>query len=316
MNMDVVGPLIGAMVKARGDGSERSLQSKAGIVGPSDLGFCRQKVVLMSKGVDQSDTKSMAAANIGTAIHAFVEGALRDVYPEWWIERERITATFPSGAQVSGTPDILIPAANAVVDIKTVDGFGWVKRAGVSQAHQFQRHTYALAATQAKLLDESKPLYVGNLYFDRSGGEPDPYWSWQEYDPTVIPEIDSWIGDVIYALEHSEDASRDVTPTVCERICEFFTVCRGTLPDYEGGELIEDPERVDAIRMYVEAMDMEKIAKANKKAAKAVLEGSSGLADVDGVKRQIRWTHINPSFVEGFVRDGYDRMDIRAARSR
>jgi hypothetical protein len=314
-DIKTLGSLIGTAIKAYGESSDRSMQSAAGIIGPSDLGFCRQKAALMTKGVEQTDSTSIAAAQVGTAVHTYVGEALRAFFPTWIVDSQRVTATFPSGAEVSGTPDIIAPDWNAVIDVKTVDGFEWVRREGTSQNHRFQRHAYALGAIQEGLLDPSKTVYVGNLYIDRSGKEPEPYFVIEEFDYTLSDEIDSWISDVQYAVMNREDASRDIPAPICERICSYYTVCRGNLPVEDGGEVIDDAERLAALAMYVENRDIEKQAAKAKREAQSVLLGTNGVGYVDGKAFQIRWTHINESEVAGFTRAASDRMDVRAVKT-
>ena len=295
------------------DGSARSIQSADGILGPSDIGFCRQKANLMIKGVPQTDIVPKWSAAVGTSVHNYVEAALKESYPDWLlgsIDHIEVTATLPSGAEIKGHPDVVVQASNAVLDIKTVDGFQWIKREGTSQQHKYQRHLYAMGLIQAGLLDDSKPVLVGNVYFDRSGKEPEPYVVVEEMDPTLTDEIDSWVTDVIYAVRNSEGASRDIPAAVCEKICTHFTACRGSLEVHEGGELIEDKETVAAINMYVEGRDLSKQADQIKREAQSRLVGING---TDG-RYQVRWVEVSPSVVQSFEKDGYMRLDIRKVR--
>lgn len=295
------------------DGSARSIQSADGILGPSDIGFCRQKANLMIKGVPQTDAVPKWSAAVGTSVHNYVEAALKESYPDWLlgsIDHIEVTATLPSGAEIKGHPDVVVQASNAVLDIKTVDGFQWIKREGTSQQHKYQRHLYAMGLIQAGLLDDSKPVLVGNVYFDRSGKEPEPYVVVEEMDPTLTDEIDSWVTDVIYAVRNNEDASRDIPAAVCEKICTHFTACRGSLEVHEGGELIEDKETVAAINMYVEGRDLSKQADQIKREAQSRLVGING---TDG-RYQVRWVEVSPSVVQSFEKDGYMRLDIRKVR--
>ena len=295
------------------DGSARSIQSADGILGPSDIGFCRQKANLMIKGVPQTDIVPKWSAAVGTSVHNYVEAALKESYPDWLlgsIDHIEVTATLPSGAEIKGHPDVVVQASNAVLDIKTVDGFQWIKREGTSQQHKYQRHLYAMGLIQAGLLDDSKPVLVGNVYFDRSGKEPEPYVVVEEMDPTLTDEIDSWVTDVIYAVRNNEDASRDIPAAVCEKICTHFTACRGSLEVHEGGELIEDKETVAAINMYVEGRDLSKQADQIKREAQSRLVGING---TDG-RYQVRWVEVSPSVVQSFEKDGYMRLDIRKVR--
>lgn len=310
MNHDLMGAVLAADIRDYGINSPRSQQSRDGILGPSDLGFCRQKAVLTTRGVPDSDEQSIAAAQIGTAVHEYVAKAFKARHPDWIIDDHKVTATFPSGAAIAGTPDIIAPEWNAIIDVKTVDGFAWVKREGTSQNHKYQRHAYALGAVQEGLLDDSRTVYVGNLYIDRSGKESEPYFVIEEFDPTLTDEIDSWIQDVIYAVKNGEDGQRDIPAAVCERICSKFTACRGELETHEGGEFIEDPTLISAIGMYVEARDLSKQADQMKKEAQARLVGVNGRTS----DYQVRWVDVAPTTVESFEKAGYSRMDVRKVR--
>lgn len=306
---DEIGLIIGTAIKAKSDTTPRTLQGHNGHVGPSDLGFCRQKVVLMSKGVPQSDSKSAWAANVGTAVHEWVGDALHTAFPTWVIETRRLTATFPNGSEVSGMPDVVIPEWNMVLDLKTVDGYEKIKRFGTSLNHRMQRHTYALGAIQAGLLDGSQTVYVGNAYLDRSGEEREPYVVVEEFDPGFTDEVSAWIDDVIYAVAHDEDASRDIAAPICERICEFYTVCRGGLPMSEPS-LITDDATKQAIRLYVEGRDLEKKARQMKDQAKTELVGVNGS---DG-EWTVRWTKKNGVEVPGYYREPSESLDVRRSR--
>lgn len=309
--------ILAADLRAYGDTSPRSLQSAAGRLGPSDIGFCRNKAALTTKGVERSDTKSIFAAQVGTAIHTYMAHVMKAAHPDWiipeldWPKDRKLTATLPSGVEITGTPDAIATDWNAMIDVKTKDGMEWVKREGSSQSDKFQRHLYSLAAIQEGLLKE-EDLLVGNYYVDRSAKDDVPILLMESYDPTLTAEIDAWISDVVYAVVQQEDASRDIPAAVCERICEFFTVCRGGLEVHEGGDLIEDPTLISAIDMYVEARDLEKVAAQRKKEAAAILAGING---TDG-RFQVRWVHVNATTVNQFDKAAFDRLDIRAQRGK
>lgn len=305
-----ISALLTTALKAHSDSTPRSIQSAEGRLGPSDIGWCRQKAALMTKGVEKTDSRSVAAASIGTAVHDYVFAALRPFFPNWLIESVRVTATLPCGAEISGSPDIVIPTWNMVLDLKTVDGYEKINRFGVSQNHRYQRHLYAMGAIAAGLIDDSKPVYVGNVYVDRSGQETEPLVLVEEMDPLLTDEIDRWVSDVIYAVQHNEDANRDIAAPVCESICEFYTVCRGDLPVSEN-EFIDTPDIRDAVTLFVEARDAEAAAKKQKEQAKAVLSGLNGIAN----GYQIRTTFIPESEVPGFTRRASERLDVRKVRA-
>lgn len=306
---------VSAAIKAYQDNSARSIQSSEGKLGPSDIGFCRQKAALMTQGVEATDSVPSWAAFVGTAIHNETEAAIKAMFPTWLvgsIDKVRVTATLPSGAQIGGHPDIIIPEANTILDLKTVDGFEWVKREGVKQQHKYQRHLYALACLQQGIFDPSKPVYVGNLYLDRSGKIPDPIEYTEPMDDALTAEVDNWISDVIYAVKQNEDASRDVPAAVCEKICSHFTACRGALEIRDGGELITDSGLLSAIEMYVEGRGMENSGKNMKDEAKEMLSGISGTTGT----YDIRWVTVQPTIVESFERPGFTRLDVRKTRKR
>lgn len=304
--------LISNALRSYMDGSSRSQQAAQGILGPSDIGFCRQKASLMTRGIAATDSPPKWAAAVGTALHNYIEAAIKEAHPDWLvgsIDGIRVTATLPSGAEISGHPDVVVKSANAVLDIKTVDGFQWIKREGTSLQHKYQRHLYAMGLIQAGILDDAKPVLVGNIYFDRSGKEPEPLVLVEDMDPTLTNEIDSWVQDVIYSVNHGEDASRDVPAAVCERICSHYTACRGGLETYEA-EFIDNPELLSAVDMYVQGRDMKKEGEAMQKAAQALLDGVNGSTGT----YQVRWVDVQPTTVESFEKTGYRRMDVRKVR--
>lgn len=301
---DIIAAVLLDALDGHEDTAPRTRQARDGILGPSDIGFCRQKAVLVTRQVAPTDKVPRWSASVGTAIHNYVEAAIKKHRPGWLcgsVDGLRVTATLPSGAQISGHPDLVIPEWNAVIDIKTVDGFEWVRRNSTSLSHQYQRHLYAMGLTQAGILDPDKPVYVGNAYFDRSGKQPEPLIKVEEFDPSLTFEIDNWVTDVIYAVKHGQDASRDVAPAVCERICDFFTVCRGGLDVGDGQEIIADADLLAAIDMYVEGRDAEKRGKQMKNEASVRLAGVNGITS----DWQVRWVEVGGSSI---------RLDVRKVR--
>lgn len=314
MNMnESIQKLVIDALSAQESNTPRTMQSREGILGPSDIGFCRQKAALVSKQTPPTDDPPKWSAAVGTAMHTYIEAAL-NANLGWLvgsIDHIKTTATLPSGAQISGHPDIVVPSNNAVLDIKTVNGFEWIKRNGPSQSHKYQRHLYALGLVQQKILDPNQPVMVGNIYFDRSGKEGTPLVFVEEMDNSLTAEIDQWVEDVIYAVRNNQDASRDVAAAVCEQICEFFTVCRGGLEVNDGQELIQDEYLLSTIEMYVAGREMENQGKQMKK------EASEKLSNVNGITQthQVRWVHVGPSSMKAYDRQGHDRLDVRKRRT-
>ena len=132
----------------------------------------------------------------------------------------------------------------------------------------------------------------------------------ERFDPSLTAEIYSWVTDVIYAVQHDEDAMRDIPAPVCEKICAFYTVCRGSLGTSDSDGLINDSTLVSAIDMYVEAREMGNQAENMKKEAQAILSGINGSTG----EYQVRWVDVAPTTVNSFDKQGYSRMDIRKVR--
>lgn len=291
---DTISTLVKTAVKAYDADRPRSIQAREGVIGPSDLGFCKQKALLTLKGVPYSDARSIWPAVVGTAVGEFVEASLKAMFPTWIVgsvDQVRLPYTMRNGATVEGTGDVIVPEYNGVFDLKTKDGLKLVKRQPPSRNYRYQRHAYVMGAVAKGLIDPSKPMYVGNIYLDRSGADEDPYVQVEEVDPTLDDEITAWVDDVIYARLHNEDAEREIPAGVCERICEFFTVCRGALPVSDEMEVFEDADTLDAIEAYVEGRAAAKEAEALKEEAGNVLRGLNGI----GAGHQVRTTYIPPS---------------------
>jgi hypothetical protein len=299
------------------DNRPRTHQGRKGYIGPSDLGFCRQKALLTMRQTEQDpapeDEVPMWAADVGSAVHEWVDAAFSG--RDGWVigsEYGRVTATFPdSAAEVSGHFDLMHPDRNILVDIKTVEDLGKPRRFGISQNYLFQGHTYALGLIQAGVLDENCTLAW--VFLDRSGREKKPYVVAMSYDPTIIPQIDSWISDVIYAQHHGEDAERDIPAPVCYSICRYFTTCRGVLEDTHETTLITDPDLLSTIDMYMEGQEMKKQGEQMMKVAKGGLANVAG-ATPDGV--QVRWVRVESGRVEAYDRAAFDRLDVKRIKKR
>lgn len=301
------------------NGRERTHQGRQGYIGPSDLGFCRQKALLtlMQTESDVDDSiVGMWPADVGTAIHTWVDDAFEG--EEGWLRGAdigRVTARFPeSNAEVSGTIDLCNQPLNVLVDVKTVDGYDGVKNYGVSQNHLFQGHTYALGLIEAGILVE-EGLKIAWVFLDRSGREKRPYVVVLDFDPTLTAQVDSWIADVIYARVHSEDAPRDIPSNLCKAMaCRFFTTCRGVMEDTHDPELLDHPDVIRSVDMYLEGKELEGRAKSMISAARSGLVGANGVTP-GGV--QVRWVHVNPSPppVNPKGRPGYERLDVRRVKS-
>lgn len=315
---ETVAEMFHAAIEEKERSNARSAQARAGILGPSDIGFCRQKALLTLRQTEPTNERNMWPAQVGTAVGDYIESGLKMLYPNWIIgsvDHRKVTAHLVSGKEVTGTPDAIATDLNAVLDLKSRDGLKLVARTGSNRNEAFQRWLYTKGAADEGLIDPSKPMYYGNVYVDRSGADENLIVELEEFDPMLEDEIDQWIEDVIYAHLHNEDASRDIPAPRCESMCEFFDACRGgILPDAEGGEPIEDAERVEAIRMYAEGRDMEATGRKMKSEASALLANTNGIAAIDDEDWQVRWTYTNPVSIAASERSGYYKIDVRKVR--
>jgi len=302
----------------------RSQQQQDFRLGMSNLGHCRQYATLLTKQVPMSDITDKTAAFIGTVLGGAIEAQLQLEHPDWLFQTEGIY-TIPSGGEVACHPDIVIPASagasieefmaslegdgpvrypQSVWDLKSKDQLETIKKYGPTQQQRFQIHGYAQAMIDKGVLDPTKPIWLQDVFFDRSGREHHAYSVGHWFDPNVNGEIDDWVGDVKYAVLHGEDASRDMPRDWCWSWCEYATVCRSRDTDVEG--LVDDPEFVAAVDLVLEASELTKRAKEMKGAAEKVLKGRSGSTG----EHTVRWVEIEGSDI-AYTRKPYTKLDIR-----
>lgn len=315
------------------NGTDRSAQQQDYRLGMSNLGHCRQYAALMTKQVAFSDVTDKTAAFIGTVLGKAVEDQLQREHPDWIFQTEGFFK-LPSGGGVPGHPDIVIPASagasieefmasvqeataedgsvdlskvafpQGVWDLKSKDQLDSIKQYGQTQQQRFQLTGYASAMIDAGELDGDEPIWLMDVYFDRSGREHEAYAVGHWYDPRAVEEIDDWVNDVKYAVVHNEDAARDMNRDWCWSWCEYATVCRGNDTDVQG--LVDDPEFLAAVKMNLKASELTKEATRLKKSAQKVLEGRSGSTGT----HIVRWIEVGESTIN-FVRKGYRKLDIR-----
>jgi len=293
---------------------DRSRQSAEGRLGMSDLGFCRNKALLKLTGAptDEPDEPETGPevpnwpANVGTAVHSWIDEAFRDETDVLIGEQiGRVTAEFDA-ASISGTPDLVLPEYNLLLDVKTKNRIEPARREGHSQNWVFQRHAYALGCVAKGLLRDDGTLLVGNAVFDRSGKDKRPWVQIVSFDPTLTAQVNMWIEDVLYAYEHNEEAMKDVPVGMCPHVCDFFTTCRGgVMEDTHDPTLITNPEEVNAVQMYLEGQKLAREGKNLQSIAKPILTGVNG-ATPDGV--QVRWTRVQ---APEFTRSAYDKIEVR-----
>lgn len=289
-------------------GTARSLYAASRKVGVSDIGSCREYVRrLLIDEEFSDDPTSKWPAFVGTAVGDLMEQGYVKRYKNA-ISQASVTvpievATDSGSYQIRlpGHPDIVDPDADLLIDWKTKDGLG-VVRSGAIPKDWFQVMLYAKACIKAGWLTEG--CRVAIVYLDRSGAESVPVIHERQYDPDVIQEAEAWLEDVIYAIEHNEEAERDQPRTFCESYCPYVSACRGRDTDVEG--LLTDPEVIKAVDLLVDARVRAAEANADKKAATAVLAGINGHTDTHSVRNT--WVNETEYTTK---RAGYMRLDVR-----
>lgn len=289
--------------------SVRSLQSRDFKAGVSDLGYCSERVRRMLDGQVPEDTDVLAAF-AGTALGDHIEQAILLEYPNAIIQAEVEVVLHGDGHtyRLPGHPDVILPDEGILLDVKTAFGLAMAERNGPSQNQQFQRHSYALGAWEAGLFAQSLPLEdvrVANLWMDRSAVDKRLHVDMEPFDPEQVRAAGEWLDEVVYNFLHGEESRKEPPRDVCAVTCGFYETCRLYDTDVEG--LIKDPLHLDAVALYREGADMEKTGKRLKDEAKQALSGVSGSTG----DFLVRWTRINESEVPGFVRRGYDKLEVR-----
>lgn len=310
------------------NGTARSQQQRRFGLGVSNLGHCRQYAKLLTEQTPFSDKRDKTAAFFGTIAGAAIEEQIKLDHPDW-ITQQKCEVTFPNGAMVPGTLDVLVTkeagctyeefiesmeegydgplrAMQGVWDGKSKAELDTIRKYGPDQQQIFQIHSYTKAMIDAGFLDPTKPIVIMDVFFDRSGRDVIPYGVAHLYRPEVIDQINDWINDVIYAVINKEDAARDKPRDFCFKYCEYASVCRGTDTDVEG--LIEDEKQIQLIEQYKEWSEKETEAKKKKATLNSLIhaEGSTGTWNV-------RRTWVNPSSYT-VNREGYFKLDIRRVK--
>lgn len=313
--------------------TDRSKQQQDKFIGISTLGHCRNYAALMMKQVDFSDVRDKTAAFMGTVLGDAIEAQMKKNHPTWLIQQPLeypvpSLPNLPDGGAVPGTTDVLIPwegsatveeweaslapdyvgpklYVQGIWDNKSKAELETIRKYGADRQQIFQIHAYARAAIDAGLLNPDQPIILGDVFFDRSGKDVQPYGIFHLYTEEVIDQINDWINDVIYAVVNNQDAERDKSRDWCFSWCEYATVCRGLDTDVTG--LIEDAESIATIESYKEWSEKETEAKnAKKQLAKTLANiepGSTG-------RYMFRRTWVE-GFPVAYQNPGYTRIDIR-----
>lgn len=294
-------------------GSERSQQSDQGLLGPSEIGACRAYIAHTIVGTERlPETGIKLSAFVGEAVGELTERAviayLGAKIGSGAEQQVPLTARLPRlGLEISGHADLVV--GPSVWDAKTKDGLDDTRRNGADFKHIAQINTYQLARIQAGLATPEDEWSL--VYIDRSGADEELLVISSKYDPEITEQIEARLEDAMYAAQYDiSSAPRDEPFPFCASYCPFFNACRGRDEHQQGG-LIDDPALVDALAQYDEGRAMEKAGANLKKAASRKLDGIHGS---DG-KLAITWTAVPETFVQGYTRKSYTRIDVRTVRA-
>lgn len=284
--------------------SPRSTYAAENKIGVSDIGGCREfvrRTIIDEAFTDEQE--NYAAAFIGTAVGTLAEQAMKDALGDQVRTQVAVTVELDIlgyRLNLPGHPDLV--SKEACVDFKTVDKLGVTRRLGPTTKQWYQVMLYTKALIQMGVLPENAWCILA--FIDRSGAEPQPLVFAKTYDPAIVAEAEEWMADVIYAVQHDEEASRDQPRSWCEACCPRVSACRGYDTDVEG--LITDPIVLEAIDVYREAGAAIKQLEKDRDSAKSVLRDVAGNTG----EVVIRWIEVGQSEVPAHTRAGYKRIAI------
>lgn len=302
-----IATLLRQAIDAAMNESDRSKWAESNHLGVSDIGTCHEYVRRMILGIPWTDEQdNFAAAFVGTAVGEHVERAMAAKFPEVQVQRKVVVHLRVRGYELDlpGTADIIV-ANDSLIDVKTKDGLGVVRRTGLTKQQVFQLVLYAAALISEGVLSED--CMIGCAFVDRSGREPDPFVFGFRWTQALLDEAIEWLDDVVYAIENGETAMKDPPRAWCFACCPYASDCRGGDTDVEG--LLDDPLIKDAVAVYTESNALIKQAEKDKKSALSILDGITGSTG----EFTVRWIDIGPSEV-AFTRNAYKRIDIRPIR--
>lgn len=278
--------------------SDRALQAKANVIGISELGVCQERTRRLMAAVPEPESDKLEAF-IGTALGDHVEDAIVAAYAEQGETalRQQLVSVDLEGDggtyTVYGHPDIVLPSWG-VIDAKSADGLGVVRKLGPSRQQHFQRNLYCKGAHVAGLLEiPLEQAKVANVWIDRSGRAKELFVNAAPYSEEVVREATMWLDEVVYAYRQGEEAMKEPPRNWCEKVCGHFPTCRQYDSDVSG--LILDDEVMAATVLYDEGRALARRGELMKEEAKGILVGLDGYVNTEVGRFQIRSNQIGAS---------------------
>jgi hypothetical protein len=293
--------------------SDRSQQSDQGLLGPSEIGACRAYIAHTIAGTERLPEEGIKlAAFVGEAVGELTERAViahlaKTIGPAAQ-QQVPLTARLPGlGVEISGHADLVV--GPSVWDCKTKNSLADTRRNGADFKHIAQINTYQLARIQQGLATPEDKWSL--IYIDRSGEDENILVISSPYDPDITAQVEARLEDAMYAAQYDlSSAPRDEPYPFCARYCSFFNACRGGDEHQQGG-LITDPALLDAEAQYREGRDMVREGEKLKEAAQKKLDGVYGSTG----KHSVTWTEVPETFINGYTRKSYTRIDVRPVRA-
>jgi hypothetical protein len=259
------------------EADNKRARSKQTAIGVSQLGGCSKRVWLQLQGTPETNQVHRLPAIMGTAIHATIEAALMKskARKDWLIEERVEIDGFPPA-----TIDFYDKVNREVIDWKTIT----LKNVPyfVSKQKRWQIQTYGYLLTLA-----GHPVDTVSLIgVPRDGTEQDIVVHSEPYDEAVALEALAWLKDV----ESAPFApAPEMSGKICSEYCPFFgELCQGIPKDLSGDVIADDVKAraaADYLTLGVEIKNLE----AKQSAAKAELEGVSGVT-IDGIT--VKWSEV------------------------
>lgn len=252
----------------RGDDHDRP-RSQQAEVGWSEVGACRAYVGFRLSGEWASDDTDPWRAIVGTALHAWLQARPGAEGSEFEVET-RYAGILGHADEVDAdsVTDYKFPT-RAVSESWRSDPDALAQKMG-----QVQGYAAGLVTAGRLPADCTVRLLVAPV-----DGTFADWWVHEEpYDEATADAGAARYREVQGLLDQGLTPPRDMPYSWCERFCEFFSVCRNSLPPSDD-EPITDPELVAMVRQYGElGEDISPKAKLRKQIA-AQIKGLRGVAD-------------------------------------
>jgi len=273
----------------------RTQQSDKRILGPSELGGCREYIRASIAGDPKEPaTRVKWAAFLGTVTGDAIEEAVRAQIPGA-VTQERVTVTLPSGTRATGSLDIRL-GREGIIDLKSKSGITDIMSEGPTLKHLIQISAYLVGALQADLVEPD--AYASLLYFDRAGDEKRMYAFVIDVEDAMyfLDVADRRLLDIAEAMATGVTQSylRDEPESWCFHTqCPFYQACWGG-EDYNPTGKITDARSTEAIRRYDKLRSIKKTAEAGIAQAKSQLfpDQTDERTKVEGVTSdglQLKW---------------------------